>query len=66
MYEKPQMTRETFPTITKKQVDALVELIPLKNPTLLETMEEIRYNAGRQSVVELFKAIYEQQQEDNI
>jgi hypothetical protein len=57
------MDKETFPIITKKQVDALVELIPKDLPNLSDTDREVWYNVGRQSVVSLLLEIYEIQNE---
>jgi hypothetical protein len=57
------MDKESFPNITKKQVEALVELIPKELPSLLDTDREIWYNVGRQSVVDLFLEIYRIQNE---
>jgi hypothetical protein len=57
------MDKETFPRITKEQVDALVELIPKDLPNLSDTDREVWYNVGRQSVVSLLLEIYEIQNE---
>ena len=57
------MDKETFPRITKEQVDALVELIPKDLPNLSDTDREVWYNVGRQSVVSLLLEIYELQNE---
>mgnify|MGYP000989324271 FL=1 len=57
------MDKETFPIITKEQVDALVELIPKDLPNLSDTDREVWYNVGRQSVVSLLLEIYEIQNE---
>ena len=57
------MDKETFPRITKEQVDALVELIPKELPNLSDTDREVWYNVGRQSVVSLLLEIYEIQNE---
>ena len=57
------MDKETFPIITKEQVDALVELIPKDLPNLSDTDREVWYNVGRQSVVSLLLEIYELQNE---
>jgi len=57
------MDKETFPKITKEQVDALVELIPKDLPNLSDTDREVWYNVGRQSVVSLLLEIYEIQNE---
>lgn len=60
------MDKETFPIITKKQVDALVELIPKDLPNLSDTDREVWYNVGRQSVVSLLLEIYEIQNESKL
>ena len=57
------MDKESFPQISKIQVDALVELIPKELPSLLDTDREIWYSVGRQSVVDLFLEIYKMQNE---
>jgi hypothetical protein len=57
------MDKESFPRISKKQVEALVELIPKELPTLLDTDREVWYNVGRQSVVDLFIEIHEMQKD---
>lgn len=57
------MDKETFPKLSKIQVDALVELIPKEMPTLLDTDREIWYSVGRQSVVDLLSEIYKMQNE---
>tara|TARA_R110000824_G_scaffold201677_12_gene385818 strand:- start:7706 stop:7894 length:189 start_codon:yes stop_codon:yes gene_type:complete len=57
------MLKESFPIITKEQVEALVELIPKDLPNLSDTDREIWYNVGRQSVVDLFLEIYAIQNE---
>tara|TARA_R110000787_G_scaffold65617_5_gene147739 strand:- start:7129 stop:7317 length:189 start_codon:yes stop_codon:yes gene_type:complete len=57
------MLKESFPIITKEQVEALVELIPKDLPNLSDTDREIWYNVGRQSVVDLFLEIYKIQNE---
>ena len=60
------MDKETFPRITKEQVDALVELIPKDLPNLSDTDREVWYNVGRQSVVSLLLEIYEIQNESKL
>jgi|TARA_R110000744_G_scaffold98093_1_gene189495 hypothetical protein len=57
------MDKESFPQISKIQVDALVELIPKELPSLLDTDREIWYSVGRQSVVDLILEIYKMQNE---
>lgn len=57
------MDKESFPMLSKKQVEALVELIPKELPTLLDTDREVWYNVGRQSVVDLFIEIHEMQKD---
>ena len=57
------MLKESFPIITKEQVEALVELIPKDLPNLSDTDREVWYNVGRQSVVDLFLEIYNMQNE---
>ena len=57
------MLKESFPIITKEQVEALVELIPKDLPNLSDTDREVWYNVGRQSVVDLFLEIYKMQNE---
>ena len=57
------MLKESFPQITKLQVEALVELIPKEMASLQDTDREVWYNVGRQSVVDLFLEIYRMQNE---
>tara|TARA_R110000824_G_scaffold112137_7_gene261115 strand:- start:4425 stop:4622 length:198 start_codon:yes stop_codon:yes gene_type:complete len=59
-------TKENFPRITKKQVDALDNLIPNKCPELLEPEREIWFNAGRRSVVSLLQEILAIQNDSTI
>lgn len=61
-----EITKETFPKISKQQVQALVKLIPKEMPSLLDTDREVWYNVGRQSVVDLLKEIYDMQNESII
>jgi len=60
-----EVTKENFPLISEKQVNALDKLIPNKCPNLLDTEREIWYNVGRRSVVELLVEIFRLQSDPN-
>lgn len=55
------MNKDTFPPISKAQLDALKELIPKRFPDLEDNDRKIWYNVGRQSVVDLLSEIYDMQ-----